>query len=51
MYEDGEGVKASRAKAVQLYRMAAESDDDEVAEAASNAVERLESGSSETPIA
>ncbi|KQY30924.1 hypothetical protein ASD21_07575 [Caulobacter sp. Root1455] len=51
MYEDGEGVKASRAKAVQLYRMAAESDDDEVAEMAEDAVERLEGGSSETPIA
>jgi TPR repeat protein len=51
MYEDGEGVKASRAKAVQLYRMAAESEDAEVSEAAEDAVERLESGSSETPIA
>lgn len=51
MYEDGEGVKASRTKAVQLYRLAAESDDDEVAEMAEDAVERLESGSSETPIA
>jgi TPR repeat protein len=51
MYEDGEGVKASRAKAAQLYRMAARSDDAEVAQAASDAVERLESGSSETPIA
>ncbi|MFZ0268376.1 tetratricopeptide repeat protein [Caulobacter sp.] len=51
MYEDGEGVKASRAKAVQLYRMAAESDDAEVAEMAEDAVERLEGGSSETPIA
>jgi TPR repeat protein len=51
MYEDGEGVKASRAKAVQLYRLAAESDDQEVSEAAEDAVERLESGSSETPIA
>jgi TPR repeat protein len=51
MYEDGEGVKASRAKAVQLYRMAAESGDDQVAEMAEDAVERLEGGSSETPIA
>ncbi|SFJ56798.1 tetratricopeptide repeat protein [Caulobacter sp. UNC279MFTsu5.1] len=51
MYEDGEGVKASRAKAAQLYRMAAESDDAEVAQTAEDAVERLESGSSETPIA
>jgi len=51
MYEDGEGVKASRAKAVQLYRLAAESEDDEVAEMAEDAVERLEGGSSETPIA
>jgi TPR repeat protein len=51
MYEDGEGVKASRAKAVQLYCMAAESDDDEVAEMAEDAIERLEGGSSETPIA
>lgn len=51
MYEDGEGVKASRAKAVQFYRVAAESDDDEVAEMAEDAVERLEGGSSETPIA
>ena len=51
MYEDGEGVKASRAKAVQLYRVAAECDDDEVADAAEDAVERLEDGSSETPIA
>ncbi len=51
MYEDGEGVKASRAKAVRLYRVAAEGDDDEVSQAAEDAVERLESGSSETPIA
>jgi len=51
MYEDGEGVKASRAKAAQLYRMAAESPDEDVAEMAGDAVERLESGSSETPIA
>jgi TPR repeat protein len=51
MYEDGEGVKASRAKAAQFYRVAAESDDDEVAEMAEDAVERLEGGSSETPIA
>ena len=51
MYEDGEGVKASRAKAVQLYRLAAESDDEEVASMAEDAVERLEGGSSETPIA
>lgn len=51
MYEDGEGVKASPAKAVQLYRAAAESDDDDVAQSAQDAIERLESGSSETPIA
>ena len=51
MYEDGEGVKASAAKAVQLYRAASESDDEDVAQAAADAIERLESGSSETPIA
>jgi TPR repeat protein len=51
MYEDGEGVKASRAKAAQLYRVASESGDDEIAEAAEDAVERLEGGSSEMPIA
>ena len=51
MYEDGEGVKASPARAVELYRAAAESQDDEVADAARDAIERLESGSSETPIA
>lgn len=51
MYEDGEGVKASRAKAVQLYRLAAESGDEAVAGMAEDAVERLEGGSSETPIA
>ncbi len=51
MYEDGEGVKSSAARAVELYRAASESDDDDVAEAADDAVERLESGSSETPIA
>ena len=51
MYEDGEGVKASRFKAAQLYRVASESEDETVAEAAEDAVERLESGSSETPIA
>ncbi len=49
--EDGEGVKASRAKAVQLYRLAAESDDEAVAGMAEDAVEHLEGGSSETPIA
>lgn len=51
MYEDGEGVKASAAKAVQLYRAAAESDDDDVVQSAQDAIERLESGSSATPIA
>jgi len=51
MFEDGEGVKASRAKAVELYRLAAESPDEDVAGMAEDAVERLESGSSETPIA
>ncbi len=51
MYEDGEGVKASAAKAVELYRAASESDDDDVSQAADDAVERLEGGSSATPIA
>jgi TPR repeat protein len=51
MYEDGDGVKASAAKAVKLYRMAAQSEDEDLAQAADDAVEHLESGSSETPIA
>ena len=51
MYEDGEGVKASAAKAVELYRAATKSEDDDVVDAAQDAIERLESGTSETPIA
>ena len=42
---------SSRAKAVKLYRLASECEDEEVSQAAEDAIERLESGSSETPIA
>ena len=40
-------MRASRAKAAQLYRMAAASDDEAVAKAAEDAAQRLE----RTPIA